>query len=38
MNKRTDIKKTKEEFKQKRKTENKIGRNYSFGFIIGEYN
>jgi len=36
MTKRNDIKKRKNGFKQKK--EEQIDRNYSFGFIIGEYN
>lgn len=38
MTKRNYIKKAKTEFKQKRKAEEKIDRNYAFGFIVGEYN
>jgi len=37
MIKRNPIKKPKNELKQKRKTQNKTDRNYSFGFIVGEY-
>ena len=37
MAKKNYIEKSKNEFKQKRKTQNKTDRNYSFGFIAGEY-
>jgi hypothetical protein len=38
MNKGNHIKEIKNEFKQKKKEKNKVERNYSFGFIVGEYN